>query len=129
MLPLEIDNDVLPPSSSTNTTTFQALHKILVTNVQLEEVPEVVERVGLEDEDDKKIRLVPSGNLLVTLAVEVNEAERLIFGAEFGAIWLTNEAEDTLENPSVIQNRGTVYRDIEEVLEELPESAKLASDQ
>jgi pilus assembly protein CpaB len=121
VLPIEIDNELLPPDSSTNTTTFQALHKILVTNVQLEEVPEVVERQGLDDEEDVEIRLVPSGNLLVTLALDVHEAERLVFGAEFGTIWLTNEAEDSLETPSIIQNRGTVYRDIEDVLEDVPD--------
>jgi pilus assembly protein CpaB len=129
VLPLEVDNQVLPPDSSTNTTTFQALHKILVTNVQLEDVPQIVEREGLADEEDEKIRLVPSGNLLITLAVQVNQAERLIFGAEFGSIWLTNEAEDTLEDPSIIQNRGTVYQDIEEVLEQLPDPVLSVGDQ
>ena len=120
ILPIEVDNEILPPDSNTNTTTFQAMHKILVTNVQLEEEPEVVQRQGVDDEEDVEIRLVPSGKLLVTLALDVHEAERLIFGAEFGTIWLTNEAEDSIETPSIIQHRGTVYRDIEDVLEDLP---------
>ncbi len=111
-IPIEVDGRILPPNGSTNNTTFQALHKLLVTNVQLEEVPEVVDRPGLNDEETRQVRLVPSGNLLVTLAVDVTTAERLIFSSEFGTVWLTIEPDDALEGPSSIQDRGTVYEDL-----------------
>lgn len=108
-IPVVIDDGILPPDSKTNTTSYQTLHHVLVTNVQLEKVPEVAEREGIEDEEDRKIRLVPSGKLLVTFAVDVPTAERIVFGAEFGTIWLTNEPLDTDQGGSQIQNRGTIY--------------------
>lgn len=114
-VPILVDDGVIPPGGSTNTTTHQALHKILVTNVQLEEVPEVEERSGIGDEEDTEIRLVPSGKLLVTMAVDVFSAERIVFGQEFGTIWLSSEPDSTIETPSVIQNRGTIYLDEDEL--------------
>ena len=116
---IEVDGTLLSGDGSTNTTTHQTLHKILVTNVQLEQVPEVAEREGVDDEEDREVRLVPSGNLLVTFAVDVATAERIVFGAEYGKIWLTNQSVDVPEGPSIIQNRGTIYEDIENLDESI----------
>lgn len=129
-VPVEVDGIVVPPNGSTPNTTTVAIHKLLVTNVQLEQVPQVVEREGIGDEDDEEVRLVPSGNLLVTLAVDTATAERLVFGAEFGLIWLSNEGPDAIEAPTLIQTRGTVYQDVvplDEPDEDDPDAADAAA--
>ncbi len=118
-IPVEVDGTVVPPEGRTPNTTTLALHKVLVTNVQLEQVPEVVKREGIADEQDQDIRLVPSGNLIVTLAVDTFTAERLVFGAEFGSLWLSNEGSAAAEAPSTIQTRGTVYDDLDAATDRL----------
>ena len=112
-VPVEIDGFVIPPNGRTPNTTHGTIHKVLVTNVQLEELPEVQVRQGLGDEESEEVRLVPSGNLLVTLAVETGEAEQIVFGLEFGYVWLSNEPGDATEAPSIIQHRGTIYEDVD----------------
>lgn len=69
--------------------THLILHKVLVTAVQTE--PETAR----QREGDTKVDTVsPQGNLLVTVAVDAPGAERLIFIAEHGRVWLTSEPAD-----------------------------------
>lgn len=84
-----------------NATTAIILHKVLVTNVQGAPATS-------EDEDGEVP--VPAGALLVSLAVDAPEAERVVFAAEHGTIWLTLEPEDANEQGTRIQRRGTIYR-------------------
>jgi pilus assembly protein CpaB len=115
-VPVELDDGtIIPPDGSTPNTTHLFLHKVLVTNVQLGELPEVEEREGLGDEEDQEVRLAPSDSILVTLAVDTFAAEQLVFTAEFGSVWLSLEPGNAVEEPSIIQNRGTVYFDREEL--------------
>ena len=117
-VPVEIDDGtIIPPNGSSPNTTSVLLHKVMVTNVQLEELPDVEERQGVGDEEDQDVRLAPTGNLLISLAVDTFEAERLVFTAEFGFIWLSIEPDHAVEEPSVIQTRGTVYQTIDELLD------------
>jgi pilus assembly protein CpaB len=116
-VPIEIDGIVVPPNGKTPNTTTLALHKVLVTNIQLERVPEIAEKEGIGDEEDQDVRLVPSGNLLVTVAVDTFTAERLIFGAEFGTLWFSNEGTGAVESPSAIQTRGTIYQDLQDLFD------------
>ncbi len=111
-VPTEVDGFVIPPNGSTPTTTTLAIHKVLVSNVQLEQVPQVVVQEGLGEEQDEEVRLAPTGNLLVTFAVDTATAERLIFAAEWGLIWLSNEGLDAVEAPSLVQTRATVHEDV-----------------
>ncbi len=112
-VPLELDDGVIiPPNGSTPNSTRVLLHKVLVTNVQLEELPEVADQKGLGDELDREVRLAPTGNVLVSVAVDTFDAERLVFTAEFGTIWLSLEPEHAIEAPSLVQNRGSVYVDL-----------------
>ena len=56
-VPTEVDGIVVPPNGSTPNTTTLAIHKVLVSNIQLEQVPQVVTKPGLGDEQDEEVRL------------------------------------------------------------------------
>jgi len=76
------------------------LHKILVTAVQLEEKPGGA--TGGDDGDGdgergSRPRLAPTGNLLVTLALDAASVERVVFAAEHGRVWLSTEPRDAPE--------------------------------
>lgn len=88
------------------TSTSLILHKVLVTAVQLEQLP----RAAAEDLPAGSPELAPTGNLLITLAAPTNAVERIVFTAEHGFIWLAAEGADVLDLPTKIQTRGTVYR-------------------
>jgi pilus assembly protein CpaB len=94
--------DVLPYNSKL------ILHKLLVTNVQVEQLPQT----PAEDEDGNSgPDLAPTGNLLITLAVDVEQAERIVFAAEHGSIWLSAEPESASEAGSELRNTENIYRD------------------
>ncbi len=88
------------------TATSLILHKVLVTAVQLEQVPRMVG----EDLPDDTPELAPTGNLLITLAGPIEAVERIVFTAEHGFLWLAAEGEDVVDAPTPVLTRGTVYR-------------------
>jgi pilus assembly protein CpaB len=82
------------------------LHKVLVTFVQTEELP----RDLTEDEIAAGLpELAPTGNLLITLAIGPVDAERVVFSAEHGTVWIAREGPDVDETPTPIQTRATIY--------------------
>lgn len=102
------------------------IHKALVTRVQTDAQPEGEGDDGGDDgttttqaedvEDDgqtaatpQDVGDVPPGTFLVTLAVEAGDAEKVVFTAEYGTIWLTLEPEDASEEDTQIQSRDTIY--------------------
>jgi pilus assembly protein CpaB len=89
----------------TPNTTHLVVPGVWVTNVQLEELPpettEEFERSGGE--------LAPTGNLFVTLGVEPADAERIVFTAEFGNVWLALENGDIDTSGTQIQTRNTIH--------------------
>lgn len=91
-------------------TTKTTLHQLLVTKVQVEQLPQPV---GSEEEGDEPSgpELAPTGNLLVTLAVDTAQAERIVFTAEHGTVWLTAQNEDTTEDGSQLRVPGNIYDD------------------
>lgn len=95
--------------SSPNTSHI-LLHKVLVTNVQVEQLP-----VAPETEDEGEGTptytpdLAPTGNLLISMAMTAPDIERLVFTAEFGYIWLAREPVNAPEGNTYIQTRGSVY--------------------
>ena len=95
-------------AAKTPDTTHIILHKVLVTNVQVEELP--AENTS-EDAGTATLELSPTGNLLVTLALEPENAERFVFTAEFGTVWLAEESATVDETGTGIQDRSTVYLD------------------
>ncbi|MDQ1538280.1 MAG: pilus assembly protein CpaB [Actinomycetota bacterium] len=74
------------------------LHKVLVTSVQ-----------AAAPVDAKDEKAAPTSNLLVTLAVDAPAAERIVFAAEHGRVWLTAEPQDANEGGTRVQSKATVF--------------------
>jgi pilus assembly protein CpaB len=83
----------LPPTVESANVTHFLLHQVLVTKVQVEELP-----VEYTDDDGNTIdtgTLAPTGNLLITLALEPDDVQRLVFSAEFGLLWMSYEPTES----------------------------------
>ncbi len=91
----------------TPNTTHIILHKVLVTDVDFERLPEPDDR---DDAEVVGVQLAPTGNLLVTLAAEAPDIEKIVFTAEHGEVWLAKEPGNASEAGTQIQTRGTIYR-------------------
>jgi pilus assembly protein CpaB len=89
-------------------TTKIILNKLLVTNVQVETLPQTP---GEEEGERSGPDLAPTGNLLLTLAVDVDQAERIVFSAEHGLIWLSAQDENTIEDGSRVRTPRNIYDD------------------
>lgn len=89
-------------------TTHLVLHKVLVTQVQGGATPEP----GAEDGAQDSVRSAPApqGGLLVTFATTAAEAEKIVFAAEHGTMWLSNEPADASEDGTRIQTKEEIYR-------------------
>ncbi|MCL1595474.1 MAG: hypothetical protein M3132_14075, partial [Actinomycetia bacterium] len=104
--------DVSTPGSAasdsvkTPSTTHIILHKVLVTQVHVESLKQ---DETSDDSDDASLEVLPSSVFLITLAMEPEDAERFVFTAEFGTVWLADESETVDENETTIQDRSTVY--------------------
>ncbi|MBS1196073.1 MAG: cpaB [Actinobacteria bacterium] len=79
---------------------------VLVTNLQAEELPRTVDE---EEAAAGAPDLAPTGNLLVTLALRPADAERLVFTAEHGSIWLAVEGSEVSDSPTPGQTRVSIY--------------------
>jgi pilus assembly protein CpaB len=91
-------------------TTKVILHGLLVTNVQVEQLPQqTVSGEGTEESSGPD--LAPTGNLLVTLAVDTSQAERIVFTAEHGLVWLTAQDKDTTTEGSQLRVPRNIYDD------------------
>ncbi len=100
-LPSAVADDV---SGSTPNTTDHLLRKVLVTAVQ--------DRGGTTaDEEDQRLTIAPEGTVFVTLAVSPRDANKVVFGAEFGQLWLAIERETVPEADEPAQTRGNVLLD------------------
>ena len=93
-------------SVKTPSTTHIILHKVLVTKVHVESLKQ---DETSDDSDDASLEVLPSSIFLVTLAMEPEDAERFVFTAEFGTVWLADESETVDESETIIQDRSTVY--------------------
>ena len=94
-----------PAGLKTPNSSHLILMGVVVTNVQVEQLP-----VSPEDATADVPDLAPTGNLLVTLAVAPADAEKLVFTAEHGFLWLVSDDETTGDDDTAIQTRETVYR-------------------
>ena len=93
---------------STPTSTHLIIHQALVTNIQVERLPTQLDEQTAEQSG---VALAPTGNLLISLAMDPNDVERTVFTSEFGLVWLARESETTADDATVIQTRATVYLD------------------
>lgn len=102
---LESDED-LPKTPNTSGI---ILHKAIITNVQVEELPAEDDALNA---DEAGVELAPTGNLLVTIAAEAPYIEKIVFSAEWGKVWLAIEGELAAEEFDQVQNRNLIYRDV-----------------
>jgi pilus assembly protein CpaB len=91
-------------TTSTPNSTNLIILKALVTNVQVERLP-----TSSDDEATEGINLAPTGNLLVSLALDPHDVERTVFTAEFGNVWLARSPDGASDESTPVQTRGTVY--------------------
>jgi len=99
----QVDGMVIPDGGKTPNSTHLILHKVLVTNVQVE-----TDSSSSSTDKDKNATDAPKGKLLVTLALDAPSVERIVFAAEHGHVWLANEPKDAPEEGTKIQTRGSV---------------------
>jgi len=78
---------------------------VVVTNVQVEQLPAAPDAAATDAPD-----LAPTGNLLVTLALLPADAEKVVFTAEHGFVWLVGDDGTAVDDDTAIQTRETVYR-------------------
>jgi pilus assembly protein CpaB len=118
-----LDSGISQQSLTIPSRTHILLHKVLVTRVQVEQLPR-----ELTDADGNPVdstTLAPTGNLLITLALEAPDVERTVYVAEHGTIWLSYEPEDAGEDGTRLQDGGSVF--VDEWPELLPVSQDVAS--
>ena len=77
------------------------LHKVLVT---------CVSSTLIEQEADAGASPVIASQLLITLAVEPANVEKVVFAAEYGRMYLTLEPKDAVDAPSQPQTRAVVVK-------------------
>ena len=82
------------------------LYQALVTRLQAEELPRTIDE---EEAASGAPELAPTGNLLITLALRPADAERLVFTAEHGSIWMALEGEDAAVSRGPVQTRVSIY--------------------
>ncbi len=96
--------------------THLTLHKVLVVAVAYGQAPDEA-GAGAKDtksSDDKdgedKVSVAPSGNLIVTLALDAPSAEKLVFAAEHGSVWLGAEPKDAPTGGTRVVKPENVYQ-------------------
>jgi len=89
----------------TPNSTALLLRRVTVTNVQVEQLPRTYEDEPPAGTPD----LAPTGNLMITLAVTPDAAEKLVFTAEHGFVWLASDPTSAREADRVVETRETIY--------------------
>lgn len=95
-------------STEPNATHLQ-FHKVLVTGVQREKADSDLSKKNKERERKGEAAQAPKESLLVTLALNAPSVEQVVFAAEFGTIWLSNEPADAVEGGTRVVSPGNVY--------------------
>ena len=104
---LGVDGQRMPDGSQSPNTTHVILHKIAVTGVQADEQSE--DALTVDSGNEEEAAKAPTTNLLVSLAVDAPSAERIVFAAEHGTLWLAAEPTTASESGTKIVTRGNEY--------------------
>jgi pilus assembly protein CpaB len=92
------------PKRSPNMTHLE-FQKVLVTNVQMvDQTQETSDTTG-----DKAPALDSSNKFIVTLALDAEQSERVVFAAEFGHVWLSNEPATVSGDGTKLVTLGSVF--------------------
>ncbi|MCW2700258.1 MAG: cpaB [Blastococcus sp.] len=87
--------------------THGVLHRVLVTQVQgAPAAPDPAAAAGTETAASSS---APASSLMVTLAVDAQDAETVIFGAEHGTLWLSLEPEGSETGGTRVVQPENVY--------------------
>ena len=95
-------------------TTELSVHKALVTAVQ--RAPEAAAAAqpspsaSADPSTDPRDSTLPTGSLMITVAVNDVDAAKIVFASEFAKIWLSKEPVDAQENGPRIIQRPEVYK-------------------
>jgi pilus assembly protein CpaB len=109
----------LPKEDNAPAQTQLAYHKVLVTAVQLSSGANASEAASGSQQSGSsggglnsstKSSSQPAGDYLVTLARPAADAERIVYAAEFGKVYLTKEPASAQENSSGVIDRTKVFR-------------------
>lgn len=100
--------ETAPGAAAANDGTHLILHKVVVTSVQVEQMPPEADRAP-GPTADRTPTLAPTGNLLVTLALDAASVERIVFAAERGTLWLAMEPAGAPEGGTQIVTTGNIF--------------------
>lgn len=99
-----------PDGTKTPNMTHVLVHKVRVTNVQIEtSAGAPVENGGDENGDGDETPEAPSGRFLVTFALDAPNIERLTFTAEFGHVWLAAEPKNADETGTKVVTLDVIW--------------------
>ena len=94
-------------------TTQLSIHKVLVTAVQ--RAPEgaaakPAPTASAEAQADPRDVNLPTGSLMITVAVNDVNADKVVFASEFASIWLSKEPLDAQDSGPKIMQKQDVYK-------------------
>ncbi|WP_247826898.1 Flp pilus assembly protein CpaB [Arthrobacter antioxidans] len=92
-------------------TTQLALHKILVTSVQRAPTAVAVDPAAdPEAQARAEAEALPSGSLMLTIAVDTAQATKIVHANQNATLWLSKETAATVEGDSPILQNKELYR-------------------
>jgi pilus assembly protein CpaB len=95
------------PDKSPNMTHLE-FQKVLVTSVQM--VDRTQDQTATDNAKGEEAPDLTSANtFIVTLALDAEQSERLVFASEFGHVWLSNEPATVSEDGTSLVTLGSVY--------------------
>jgi pilus assembly protein CpaB len=98
-----------PDGTKTPNQTHVLIHKVRVTNVQVETSPGASAPEPESDNEGDEASAAPEGRFLVTVALSAPDVERVTFTAEFGHVWLAAEPRDADESGTKTVVLDNVY--------------------
>ncbi|MFJ6025931.1 Flp pilus assembly protein CpaB [Pseudarthrobacter sp. NPDC092424] len=84
------------------------LRKVLVTAVQ--RAPQAAAKEESEDGTNPQDTTLPEGSLMLTVAVNDIDANKIVFASEFGRLWLTKEPLNAKDNGPRIERKEVIYK-------------------
>lgn len=93
-------------SSADKAQTHMALHQVLVTRVQAP--PSSTSSSNTADAQKNGSNTIPTGSLIITIAVTARQAEQVVFAAEYGHLWMSLEDKDSSNTNTRIVTEGNV---------------------